>query len=110
MTQPFLSRPESPSGPESTASGDDEPALVAVLGDDGRDYVVVTARGVAMERWCPHQEADLLEGAVVGSALKCPLHGYMFSLKNGKGLNCRFKTPVRPARYEDGAWRVDTSA
>lgn len=104
MTQPSVSKPE------SAAPVDDEPALVPVVGEDGHDYVVVTAHGVAMERWCPHKEADLLEGTVRGSALKCPLHGYMFSLKNGKGMNCRFKAVVRPAKLEDGSWRVDTSA
>jgi nitrite reductase/ring-hydroxylating ferredoxin subunit len=94
-----------PTSPSSSAPTDEQ-ELVPVVGADGRDYVVVTSHGLAVERWCPHKEADLADGTVVGAALKCPFHGYMFSLRNGKGLNCRFKVGVRPATLEDGVWSV----
>ena len=100
MTSPPLPDPRTSPAPEG------DPALVPIVGADGRDYVVVTSHGLAVERWCPHKGADLADGTVVGSALKCPFHGYMFSLRNGKGLNCRFKVGMRPATLEDGVWLV----
>jgi dihydroorotase len=43
-----------------------------------------------IERYCPHQGADLLSGSVVDGAIKCPRHGYLFDLVTGEGINCRF--------------------
>jgi nitrite reductase/ring-hydroxylating ferredoxin subunit len=94
-----------PPAPSGSADDGDAP-LVPVLGEDGLDYVIVTSHGVAVQRWCPHKDADLADGTVVGSALKCPFHGYMFSLRNGKGLNCRFKVAMRPAKLTEGVWTV----
>jgi nitrite reductase/ring-hydroxylating ferredoxin subunit len=71
----------------------DTPLVVARLGDA---YAVT-------DRWCPHQAGDLAEGRLLGRALKCPLHGYMFSLDNGRGLNCRgYNARLHEARVEEG--------
>jgi nitrite reductase/ring-hydroxylating ferredoxin subunit len=63
------------------------PATVA----DEEIVVFKTAHGFhAIERYCPHQEADLVKGRLLdnGRAVLCPRHGYIFSLADGKGLNC----------------------
>jgi nitrite reductase/ring-hydroxylating ferredoxin subunit len=75
----------------------------------GEELVLVRAgeRYVAMDRWCPHQEGDLAQGRVLGGTLKCPLHGYMFSLDTGRGLNCRgFNTRVHEAQVADGMVQI----
>ena len=61
-----------------------------VVNVNGQDLLIIRRgdRYIAMDRWCPHQQADLAEGRIVGNALKCPLHGFMFSLVHGRGLNC----------------------
>jgi nitrite reductase/ring-hydroxylating ferredoxin subunit len=45
-------------------------------------------RYVAMDRWCPHSDGDLAKGRLLGKALKCPLHGFMYSVDTGRGVNC----------------------
>lgn len=43
---------------------------------------------VAVSRHCPHRGADLGEGRILGNAIKCPLHGCMFRLSDGKSPQC----------------------
>lgn len=74
---------------------------------NGTEWVVVVAHGAAVSRWCPHQDADLARGSVVGPALKCPLHGFLFESRTGRGMNCRLTTESRPAALLDGHWHVD---
>lgn len=74
---------------------------------DGHDYVVVPEHGVAVDRWCPHKQGDLADGMLVGSAIKCPLHGYMFDLASGRGMNCKYRVTVRPAQQRDGHWHIE---
>jgi nitrite reductase/ring-hydroxylating ferredoxin subunit len=73
---------------------------------DGRDWVVVVERAVALPRWCPHKGADMARGVLVGRALKCPLHGYMFEVSSGRGLNCPLRVETVPARLVDGEWQL----
>ena len=42
----------------------------------------------AIQRWCPHKNADLSEGTLLGNMVKCPLHGYIFRFDDGRGINC----------------------
>lgn len=67
---------------------------VAVVGD----------RIVAVQRRCPHEGANLDEGRVfAGKAIKCPLHGFVFDLFTGKGLNCpMLHIEVYPVKIENG--------
>jgi nitrite reductase/ring-hydroxylating ferredoxin subunit len=73
---------------------------------DGEDWVVVVEHSAAVGRWCPHQEADLARGSVAGPALKCPLHGFLFEVGSGRGMNCRFRVETRTAEFVDGRWYV----
>ena len=68
--------------------------------------LVLLRRGdtlVAMDRWCPHQQGDMAAGRVVGRGLKCPLHGFIFSVDTGRGLNCPgFNLSVHDLNVKDG--------
>lgn len=83
-----------------------ESPFVTVRTPDGDDLVVVANRGVAFSRWCPHKQADLADGTIVGSAIKCPLHGYMFNLTNGRGMNCRYTLELLAAADGGDGWTV----
>ena len=62
---------------------------------------------VVTDRWCPHEGGDMAEGRVLGRALKCPLHGYMFSLDHGRGLNCRgYNARLHETRVDEGMLQV----
>lgn len=57
----------------------------------GQEVTVAAAgeRMAAIQRRCPHEGAALDEGQVFAAkAIKCPLHGFIFDLFTGKGLNC----------------------
>jgi nitrite reductase/ring-hydroxylating ferredoxin subunit len=50
-----------------------------------------------------HIKMELGEGQVIGRALKCPLHGFMFSVDAGRGLYCPgFTLKVHEVRVENG--------
>jgi nitrite reductase/ring-hydroxylating ferredoxin subunit len=57
---------------------------------EGEDVVIFRVAGDlrAIQRWCPHKEADLADGWVIGDMIKCSLHGFIFRFSNGKGVNC----------------------
>ena len=58
-------------------------------------------RYVAMDRWCPHSDGDLAQGRLLGKALKCPLHGFMYSVDTGRGVNCPgFAVKVHEVRVD----------
>jgi len=76
---------------------------------EGVDLVVLRQgeRYVAMDRWCPHSDGDLAKGRVLGKALKCPLHGFMYSVDTGRGMNCPgFSVRVYEVRVDDGVLTV----
>ena len=58
---------------------------------DGREIVLLESDGQlrAIDRLCPHEDGDLSEGMMVGAHLKCPQHGWIFDLSNGRCLNRR---------------------
>lgn len=73
------------------------PALRSVTVDGRECLEVKDGEAVYLvDRFCPHQGADLSAGTVVDGALKCPRHGYLFDLKTGEGLNCRYRLGCRP--------------
>jgi len=78
-----------------------EPLLIPVARtDDLGEARIVAAEmsgrslGVACEdgnywvfgRKCPHEDADLVTGAVEDATLTCPNHGYVFDLETGECL------------------------
>lgn len=67
-----------------------------LLQRDGELYLI--------EGRCPHREQALDTASIVGETLECPLHGYRFSIRNGKLLHateepCR-ALRVYPVHYE----------
>jgi nitrite reductase/ring-hydroxylating ferredoxin subunit len=84
----------------------DGPQAVTVNGED----LIILRHGeryVAINRWCPHQGGDLAAGRVLGKAIKCPLHGFMFSMDTGRGLNCGgFHAKVHEVQVENGVLSV----
>jgi nitrite reductase/ring-hydroxylating ferredoxin subunit len=76
---------------------------------EGVELVVLRQgdRYVAMDRWCPHSDGDLAKGRVLGKALKCPLHGFMYSVDTGRGMNCPgFAVRVHEVRVDGGVLSV----
>jgi pyruvate oxidase len=58
---------------------------------DGQEVALVAAgeRIAAIQRHCPHEGANLDAGQLFAAkAIKCPLHGFIFDVFTGKGLNC----------------------
>ena len=62
---------------------------LAIVEAGDREIVVLVVDGVlrAIDRWCPHEEGDLGEGMMFREDIKCPVHGYIFSLTKGRCLN-----------------------
>jgi nitrite reductase (NADH) small subunit len=54
-----------------------------------REIVILAQDGMlrAIDRWCPHEDGDLGEGMMFRGNIKCPVHGYIFSLTKGRCLN-----------------------
>ena len=56
---------------------------------DREDIIIfrVGERLRAIQRWCPHEEADLAAGRLMGDMIKCPNHGFIYRLSDGKLIN-----------------------
>ena len=65
-------------------------------------FDVSTDQGVAysVDRWCPHQGADLTKSAVEGSCLVCPRHGWRFDLED-EGRDARSGASIRAVRIAE---------
>jgi nitrite reductase/ring-hydroxylating ferredoxin subunit len=88
------------------ASPVESPTTVQVA---GVDVVLFLANGklFAIQRWCPHMEADLKDGRVIGETVKCARHGMIFSLKDGRGINCHpFRAKAYEIRVDDGKVKI----
>lgn len=72
----------------------------------GVDLALIVDGGVvaACERACPHEQADLACGRVVGGRLACPRHDASFSLVDGTISDGWPSRPLRlyPVRAERG--------
>jgi len=63
--------------------------------EEGRGYIV-SVEGIkvalflcgsevyAIKNQCPHMGGDLGEGLLTGDVIRCPWHGWKFSIKTGK--------------------------
>ncbi len=57
---------------------------------DGREVALFLVKGkiYAIENLCPHQHVPVLdEGAIEGTVLTCPMHGWQFDLATGRAVN-----------------------
>ena len=61
---------------------------------DGKDICLVGYNGelFAVSAICPHQGFDMSSGYCENGKIICPLHGYSFDLRTGKGPNDYIKT------------------
>jgi len=66
---------------------------------NGEEFLLFRVAGklYAIQRWCPHMQADLKLGRLIGETIKCGRHGMIFSLKDGRGINCH---PFKAKAYE----------
>jgi len=71
---------------------------ICVVGYGGEVYAVSAE--------CPHAGFDLSEGWCENGKIICPLHGYAFDLKTGRGVNDYLKT--YPAKIENNTVFVGT--
>lgn len=62
----------------------------------GRSLLLLEHEGKAyvLDNICPHAGYPMEEGKIVDGKLRCPMHGYLFDLKNG---DCVFH-PEGPCR------------
>lgn len=71
---------------------------------EGRVYALFNIDGVisAIDGICPHQGGPLAEGAVEGTMVTCPWHGWQFDVCSGKTpLGSRIKQAVFEVKVED---------
>jgi nitrite reductase (NADH) small subunit len=70
---------------------------------DGRIYALfnVDGRISAIDGICPHQGGPLAEGALEGTLVTCPWHGWQFDVRSGRnGLGGRLQQPVYEVKVE----------
>lgn len=53
-----------------------------------------------IESRCPHQGHDLTAADIDGAAIRCPLHGYIFALKDGQNIHFSEAMCRNLRRYE----------
>ena len=69
--------------------GDLQPGESRVVTVDGAEIALFNVEGklYAVSNRCPHRNAPLSRGHLEGTAIRCPLHGYLFDLATGSCLN-----------------------
>jgi nitrite reductase/ring-hydroxylating ferredoxin subunit len=62
----------------------------------------------AIDDECPHVGAPLGGGWIDGNRVACPMHGWEFDIKTGKGLTVpRCAVKSYPTRVENGEVQID---
>ncbi len=56
----------------------------------------------ALDACCPHRAGPLAEGIIGGGIVICPLHGYKFSLADGRGLDNDLAVSSYQAEVHEG--------
>ncbi|MGH7933362.1 MAG: Rieske (2Fe-2S) protein [Candidatus Binataceae bacterium] len=56
----------------------------------------------ALDAICPHRGGPLAEGVVGCETVICPLHGYKFSLTDGRGLDSDFSVRTYATEIRNG--------
>ena len=70
---------------------------------EGRIYALFNVDGVisAIDGICPHQGGPLADGALEGTCVTCPWHGWQFDVRTGKTpLGAKIKLPVFEVKVE----------
>ena len=70
---------------------------------DGRIYALFNVGGVisAIDGICPHQGGPLADGAIQGTCVVCPWHGWEFDVRTGKTpLGPKIKQAVYDVKVE----------
>jgi nitrite reductase (NADH) small subunit len=86
------------------------PGTLIEIVDDDQLYALCNVAGEirAMSGFCPHNGGPLGQGALDGSIVTCPWHGWEFDSKTGVcTFNDNIKVPVYPVRIEDDKILVD---
>jgi nitrite reductase (NADH) small subunit len=71
---------------------------------EGRVFALYNIDGTisAIDGICPHQGGPLAEGAIEGTTVTCPWHGWQFDVRSGKTpLGPKIKQPVYEVKIED---------
>jgi NAD(P)H-dependent nitrite reductase small subunit len=73
---------------------------LAVFNIDGRLY--------AIRNRCPHEGGPVASGALKGTLITCPRHGWQFDLRTGQSTNRQsFSVKTYPVTVKDGAVYVE---
>jgi 3-phenylpropionate/trans-cinnamate dioxygenase ferredoxin component len=93
-------------------ASDVEPGTVVTVTVQGRPLCVgrtLDDRWGAIDDVCTHDEGDLGDGELDGTAVECPRHGGRFDLFSGRVLALPPVIPVRayPVHVDDGVVTVD---
>jgi nitrite reductase/ring-hydroxylating ferredoxin subunit len=83
-------------------------AIERVAGE--RVIALFNVEGVisALDGVCPHQGGPLGQGALSGTIVTCPWHGWQFDVRSGRNqLNPRIEQQAFEVRVEDGWILVD---
>lgn len=70
---------------------------------EGRIYALFNIDGVvsAVDGICPHQGGPLADGAIEGTCVACPWHGWQFDVRTGDTpLGKKMKLPVFEVKVE----------
>ena len=79
------------------------PGGAAEVEHEGRIYALFNVDGAisAIDGICPHQGGPLAEGALEGSMVTCPWHGWQFVVRSGKTpLGSKLKQTVYEVKVE----------
>ena len=81
--------------------------LVTVNIGSKRVALTRTEKGLfAVNARCPHQGGPLGDGEIYGEYIRCPWHGYKFSLKTGRGIGNDVFVETLKVRETDGKIEV----
>jgi pyruvate oxidase len=85
-------------------SVDLEPEIVhsVAVGERSVALVRTDSTSHALDGRCPHQGGPLTEGTLCDGAIRCPWHGYDFSLETGKGVGNELSVERFDSREVDG--------
>ncbi len=77
--------------------------------DDGTELALYNVGGsfYALENFCPHRGAPLVDGRVCGAVVECDWHNWRFDLKTGTCLNSPGSDiETYPVLIEDGMIKI----